>query len=199
MTERTEGPSPACPGGAIDRHGRLARRRAALAAAALAIAALGIVLIQQVRSRARDARPEREPPQVVEPAARADDAWRVVCRPDRPAREYFDALAEAERAVERQPSDAKLLSTLAAAQYRVEHFGDALSTTARCRAVRDEAGEPPYPGDVAIEAMALAKLERPDEARVRLTQARALAAAPVWAGDDDVRALVSEAASLVER
>jgi hypothetical protein len=192
MTERTEGR-------------RLARRRAALAAAALALAALSIVLVQQARSRATDARPQRDEAQPVEPARqvdgarRADDAWRVVCRPDRPAREYFDALAKAERAVERQPSDAKLLSTLAAAQYRVEHFGIALSTTARCRAVRDEAGEPPYPGDVAIEAMALEKLERPDEARMRLAQARALAAAPVWAGDEDVRALVSEATALVER
>jgi len=129
----------------------------------------------------------------------AQDAWDVARRAGREPRAYFDALAKAERAVADRPSDATRLAALALAQYRVEHFGDALSTAVRCRAVRDEAGLSPDPRDVAIEAMALEKLERTSEARARLAQARAIAAAPVWSTDDDVRALLSEASSLVDR
>jgi WD40 repeat protein len=95
-------------------------------------------------------------------------SWRVVCLPGFDPRFYPDALVQAETACRLDPKSSQYPLALAAAQYRVGRYAEALATLEN-RAKDGWAGP-----RLAFQAMANYQLGRQDKARELLEQLRRL-------------------------
>jgi hypothetical protein len=122
-------------------------------------------------------------------------AWALVSRPHGARGDYLRGRKAAERAAALRPESWGIANTLAVARLRLGELERCLADVATCQVLRAKEGLGPHPADVAVEALALAGLGREGEARERLAAARALAAEPAWAADEDARAFVAEAAA----
>jgi serine/threonine-protein kinase len=64
-------------------------------------------------------------------------AWTLAFPPNRPQREYEEALIHARKAVELEPGDSALVNTLALAEYRVGHWAESIAASERSMALRN--------------------------------------------------------------
>ena len=63
-------------------------------------------------------------------------AWALVVSPDRPRRDYDEALEHSRKAVELAPKDGNYVNTLALAEYRVGHWNESIAASERSMALR---------------------------------------------------------------
>ena len=118
-------------------------------------------------------------------------AWILATSPQLELRDPERAVALAREAVGREPGEGFLWNTLGAALYRAGEWEEALEALARSAELRER-----DPHDGLFAAMALARLERPEEARLRFDEAVA------WMeeeepGDGELARFRDEAAELL--
>jgi len=117
---------------------------------------------------------------------------RIVQRAGLETKMYEDAEALLRAALERLPESGKIHTTLGGAQYRLEKYAEALETLTL--AGEQKKGWPP---NLAFRAMALARLDRIDEAKAMVTRLSTLVKEERCAQDVEAAALLEEARNLV--
>jgi hypothetical protein len=125
-----------------------------------------------------------------------DESWSVVCAAGAGAAAYELALLQAETACRLIPGEGNYLNTLAAAQYRVGRYQDALSTLSRSQLVNAVIHGEPVLEDLAFRALAEYRLGHTAEARSALTRLRTAGKKPGAAEDEDAQALLREAETI---
>jgi WD40 repeat protein/serine/threonine protein kinase len=126
-----------------------------------------------------------------------DEAWEVIVAPDKDVKVYQAALEEANKANVLEPNDPTILNTLAAAQYRVGSYEDALKTLTKSERILSDAGEEPDPWNLAFKAMTLNKIGRMEEAKAALGQLQEMCRQEHLDWDMDVQGLLAEAEALI--
>ena len=108
------------------------------------------------------------------------------------------ALILAQAAAKRKPHDSVFLTTLALAWYRTAAYVDAIETLRRLDGIPspDEKVYSVYA--TACRVMSLHRLGRLDQAKAAMTELRTEMEAPWASGDEAARALLTEAASIVD-
>jgi hypothetical protein len=121
-------------------------------------------------------------------------AWSVVRRRHLNAFQYRFALRQAETACRLAPEQGRYRTTLGVAQYRAGQGRDAVATLAqadqRSRGV---------PANLAFLALAQHRLGQEADARAACARLREAMRRPEWAGDDEARAFLGEAESVLPR
>jgi WD40 repeat protein/tRNA A-37 threonylcarbamoyl transferase component Bud32 len=123
--------------------------------------------------------------------------WATVSLPDKDVKVYKTALEKAGKANAIEPNNPAILNTLAAAQYRVGSYEDALKTLAKSEQILSGAGEEPDPWNLAFKAMVLHKISRSEEAKAALRQLRKMCQQEHIKRDMDVQGLLAEAEKLI--
>jgi hypothetical protein len=124
-------------------------------------------------------------------------AWAVVRDPSSKVEAFAAALAEALRARDLDPESAEIVTTVGAAQYRLEQFKQSLATFTGSTDLSDARGQK-KPAGLAVTAMAQFKLGRAEEARASLTRLKELMAEPVHRNDAESQGFLREAEALIE-
>ncbi len=88
-------------------------------------------------------------------------AWRVILSPDRPRRDYDEALEHARKAVELAPKTGDIVNTLALAEYRAGCWNESIAASERSMALGNGGGA--Y--DWFFPALAYWRKGEKDEAR----------------------------------
>jgi WD40 repeat protein/tetratricopeptide (TPR) repeat protein len=101
-----------------------------------------------------------------------DECQEIASDPHRTQKEYRSALEKAEKAQELGEPDGSCLTTLGIAQYRVGAYEAALESLRRAQQARSRAASDADPDTLAFVAMALYRLDRPQEARAALRRSR---------------------------
>ena len=127
-----------------------------------------------------------------------DEAWKVVVAPDGGVETHQAALEKASKANALEPNDPAILTTLAAAQYRLGSYEDALKTLAKSAKLFSDAEEDPDPWNLAFKAMTLRKIGRAEEAKAALEQLRELCKERPFSEDMELQSLLAEAEGLIE-
>jgi tricorn protease-like protein len=117
---------------------------------------------------------------------------RVVGRPGLAAETYVRAEALARAAAERAPALGQIQSTIAAAVYRQERHAEALALLSEAAVAKRG-----WPLNLAFRAMALARLERLDQAREVLERLEILLCEKRFENAVEERALLEEARTVV--
>jgi len=125
------------------------------------------------------------------------ETWESVSSSGKSTDEYQTALEKADKANSWEPNDPGILNTLAAAQYRVGMYEDALNTLTKSERILSAAGEESNPLNVAFVAMSLHQLGRADEAKAVLEQLRSLCKEERFAEDQEAQGFLAEAEKLV--
>jgi WD40 repeat protein len=125
-------------------------------------------------------------------------SWDVVVSPGARAAAYQLALRQAERACELEPDNADHRNTLAAAQYRIGQYPQALQTLEKTRNLRSEGERDRVGEDLVFFAMTCHQLGRHKEARDWLERLRGLQKGPAFELSADALLLLREAERLIE-
>jgi hypothetical protein len=128
-----------------------------------------------------------------------DQAWQVVSRPGCPADLYDLALSLVEAVCRERPNDGAFLNTLGVAQYRCEHWEDAVTTLTRSNQINSSSQLGPQPADVAFLAMVLHRLDKNEEARNEFERLRELVRQEKWTADEEALGFLHEAEALIDR
>jgi Flp pilus assembly protein TadD len=132
--------------------------------------------------------------QVPESPSRLNAAsWLVASRRGAPPDAYRLALRQAEAACRLEPSNGELLNTLGVAQYRSEHYREAVATLTHSDRLNSGGAPGSQPADVAFLALAHHRLGEPDQARTALRRLRALMKKPEHASTSEAQLFLSEA------
>lgn len=113
-----------------------------------------------------------------------------VVRDNRPAEHWARVQALAQAGLARFPRSGRLTTALGGAQLRAGDAQSALATLEQARSM-----DRGLPHNVALRAVALARLGRTADGRDTRAKLLVLAAEPRWSEDEDVRALVEEVAA----
>jgi WD40 repeat protein len=133
-----------------------------------------------------------------EPEALNDASWNIVVRRDGTEAQKQWALRLAEVACRISPDEGTMLNTLGVAQYRADHYREALATLTRSDRLNAKANGGSVPGDVAFLALAHWQLGEKDEARALLHRLREQMKKPRWALDSESQAFQYEAEEVIE-
>jgi tetratricopeptide (TPR) repeat protein len=136
--------------------------------------------------------------QAVEPTLLTSIASAIVQYPGLEAAHYDLALRAARRADELDPDNSAVLSSLGAAQYRAEHYEEAIGTFARADALTVEAGFGSLPANRAIIAMAHHRLGHSNQAEAALRHARELMGGLEASAHEGNQSFLREAERLIE-
>jgi WD40 repeat protein/serine/threonine protein kinase len=120
-------------------------------------------------------------------------ASELVVSADYPPAAYRRALRHAELACRLAAGNSDYLNSLAAAQYRLGQFNDALTTLTQVMARRKD-----HANDLVFLAMTQHHLGQKEPARVALQQLRELMKQRQWSQQKDLVTLVREAEALIE-
>jgi WD40 repeat protein/serine/threonine protein kinase len=126
------------------------------------------------------------------------EAWETANSPGRGTGAYRTAAEKAEKANGWEPNDPAILNTMAAAQYRLAAYEEALKTLAESSRILSGAGEEPDPINTAFTAMTLHRMGRINEAKFELGRLRELCKKEEYGSDMEVQALLAEAEGLIE-
>jgi hypothetical protein len=132
------------------------------------------------------------------PTRYAAAAQALACRPGLPDLLYRQALKQAEAACTRAPEDGSCLTALGMAQYRVGRHPEALETLLRADRANARPPGGSAPSVLALLALTHHRLGHSDEARTHLGRLRERLKEPGWRPNEEARALISEAALLIE-
>lgn len=164
----------------------------------LAVAADGAVLVLETRlGVARRAQRDPLPPLPRDEEVAGLRAHQLektllahVARDNRTKEHWARVQALAQAGLARFPQSGRLQTALGGAQLRSGDAPTALATLEQAQQL-----DRGLPHNLALRALALAKLGREDEGRALRTKLLVLLAEPRWSGDEDVRALADETAA----
>jgi WD40 repeat protein len=121
----------------------------------------------------------------------------TVRRLDRKPATYRLALHQAQAACRLCPDNRDYLVTLSLAHYRVKDYDEALHTLQRARRLFADAAQPPPPALLAFLAMTQYQLGHKAQAQAALDQLHETMKLPSWAAQDEAKAFLGEAESLL--
>jgi len=127
-----------------------------------------------------------------------DASWDIVARPGANAAAYARALVLAAEACRLAPSNGLYLNTLGAAQYRVGAYKQALEILTRSEKLNAEKNQGSCPCDLAFLAMTYHQLGQQKQAQETLRRLRETMKNPEWAEDEEAKAFLREAETLVQ-
>jgi WD40 repeat protein/tRNA A-37 threonylcarbamoyl transferase component Bud32 len=151
-------------------------------------------LTKAVRDEA-SARAERY---IQDPSQLNNASWQVVRQPGIPEADYHHALLQAEEACRLAPGNGLLLNTLGVAQYRAGQYQAALKTLTASDKVQSPLLKGSHPADLAFLAMANYQVGQKERAQGFLTQLRETMKRNPWTKDEEARAFLQEAESLLQ-
>jgi WD40 repeat protein len=118
-------------------------------------------------------------------------------QPARAPADYQLALRQAQAACHLCPNNRNYRVTLGIAQYRLKEHDVALHTLQKARNLFTDAAQPPPPALLAFLAMTQHELGHEAQAQSALAQLRETMKQPPWSAQDEAKAFLAEAESLV--
>jgi tetratricopeptide (TPR) repeat protein len=125
--------------------------------------------------------------------ALADASWRAVRQPGTSGAPLDRALRQAETAYHIAPRSGTIPTTLGVGYYRAGKYREALRVLREADSLDVTTGSNTFPPTLAIEALALLKLGKPEEAEATFSRLQKLMAEPTWRGNPEALALFREA------
>jgi WD40 repeat protein/tRNA A-37 threonylcarbamoyl transferase component Bud32 len=125
-------------------------------------------------------------------------SWDVVRQPGASKAAYEHALLQAQEACRLAPGTGELLNTRGVAEYRAADYQAALVSLTESDRINTAKLHSSLPSDLAFLAMAHHQLQQKELAQAFLKRLRQTMQQPRWAQDDEARAFVREAESLLQ-